>query len=392
MKIAAIGAKGIPPKQGGIEHICAEIYPRMVAKGHSVDLFARSSYTGLRAFQNHHFKDVRVISLPCPGMRGLDALTSSAAGAILTGKGGYDIVHFHALGPSLFTWIPKIARTSKVVVTCNGLDWQREKWGKLSSRLIKLGEQAAARYADEIIVVSEALRTYFLETYNRETTLIPNAPSTYVDSDPTFPYGSTLNLTPQRYIIYLGRLVPEKCPDLLIKAFQSLNLKEWKLVLVGGNSDTSSFMNSLHELTHNQPNVVFAGELQGSCLAEIMRGAGLFVLPSNLEGLPLALLEAMQEGIPVVASDIPPHKELLEDDRGLMFKAGDVTSCAKKLEWAIHHYDEMHVKAEKAQKYVRTFYTWDQIVSDTLSVFESVLGKASFVDMLMRYQHSKLNS
>ncbi|RUT01976.1 hypothetical protein DSM107010_63880 [Chroococcidiopsis cubana SAG 39.79] len=145
MKIAVIGAKGLPPKQGGIEHYCAEVYPRMVAQGHSVDLFARSSYTNLSWRNEYDFKSVRVISLPCMGLRGMDAFSSSALGAIGATASNYDVIHFHALGPALFSCLPRIASSAKVVVTCQGLDWQRAKWGNLSSRLIKLGESQGKR-------------------------------------------------------------------------------------------------------------------------------------------------------------------------------------------------------------------------------------------------------
>jgi glycosyltransferase involved in cell wall biosynthesis len=161
MKIAVIGVKGLPPKQGGIEHYCAEVYPRMVAQGHSVDLFARSSYTDCSWLDRHDFQGVRVISLPSLPLRGLDAFFSSAFGAIASSGTRYDIVHFHALGPSLFTWLPKIASSAKVVVTCQGLDWQRAKWGSTSTRMIRMGEQAAVRFADGITVVSKTSNPTF---------------------------------------------------------------------------------------------------------------------------------------------------------------------------------------------------------------------------------------
>ncbi len=375
MKIAVIGAKGLPPKQGGIEHYCAGVYPRMVAQGHDVDLFGRSSYTDLPAFHEYDFEGVRTISMPSLGMRGMDAFVGSAIGAVMSSKMHYDIVHFHALGPSLFTWLPKLAnRNIKVVVTCQGLDWQREKWGKLSSRMIRLGEQAAAKYADGLVVVSDDLRQYFKNTYNRDALYIPNAPGTYTDSDPSFSFGQSLGLTQGKYMVYLGRLVPEKCPDLLIKAFKQLQNTGWKLVFVGGTSDTDGFTADLKALAAGCSDVVFAGELRGGRLAEIVRGAGLFTLPSNLEGLPLAMLEGMQEGIPVVASDIPPHQQLIGQDRGVMFQAGDVTSCTAALHWAIEHPVEMRILGDRAQQHVKRHYNWDQITRDNLNLYESLLG------------------
>jgi glycosyltransferase involved in cell wall biosynthesis len=378
MKIAVIGAKGIPPRQGGIEHYCAEVYPRMVAQGHTVDLFARSSYTNLPAYHEYDFNGVNVVAVPCPGYRGFDCVFSSALGAVLSSRQIYDIVHFHALVPALFTWLPKIASSAQIVVTCQGLDWQRDKWGKASSQLILLGEKAAVRFADSIIVVSEALRSYFQQTYDRATVYIPNGPAGYADSDPNFAYGASLGLERQRYMIFLGRLVPEKCPDLLIKAFQRLQPPGWKLVLVGGNSDTSSYISKLTELAAANSNVLFTGELRGKYLSEIVRNAGLFVLPSKLEGLPLAMLEAMYEGIPVVGSDILPHQQLLTQKRGLLFQSENLDSCMQQINWAIHHPQEMKVMAGKAQQYVKLNYNWDHITAENLRLYETLMEPLYF--------------
>ncbi len=384
MKIAVIGTKGLPPKQGGIEHYCAEVYPRIVAQGHSVDLFGRSSYTDRSWLDRYNFQGVQVISLPGWDLRGMDAFISSALGAIASSGKRYDIVHFHALGPALFTWLPKIASSAKVVVTCQGLDWQRAKWGTTSSRLIRMGERAAVRFADEIIVVSKDLQSYFSNTYGRETVYIPNAPASYAESDPNFSYGTSLGLNQGRYILFLGRLVPEKRPDLLIEAFEALKPAGWKLVFAGGVSNTKAYVSKLLDRVAKNPDVVFAGELRGDRLAEIVRGAGLFALPSDLEGLPLAMLEAMQEGVPVVASDIPPHQQLLDEQRGVLFKTGDVDSCIRSLDWAIHHPQEMTVMAKNAQNYVQAYYSWERITADNLQLYTTLcnspdsLGKPDY--------------
>jgi glycosyltransferase involved in cell wall biosynthesis len=382
MKIAVVGAKGIPPKQGGIEHYCAEIYPRMVAMGHSVDLYARSSYSDQPAFKTTKFEGVQVVSLPCPDWRGADAFIASVLGAFEATRKKYDVVHFHALGPSLFTWMPKLFSSAKVVVSCHGLDWKRNKWGKNSSSLIRYGERTAVKFADEIIVVSKDLQYYFTQTYNRETIYIPNAPASYVDSDSSFAYVRSLGLTPQKYILFLGRLVPEKCPDLLIKAFQHLENQDWKLVLAGGNSDAASFASSLTDMSSDNPNIIFTGQILGQHLAEMVRGAGLFVLPSNLEGMPLALLEAMQEGIPVLASDIAPHRQLLRadqesSDRGILFKTGNCEDLVWQIKWAIEHSDDLIDMAEKARNYVKANYDWDIITNNTLQIYSGSANKLS---------------
>lgn len=390
MKIAVIGVKGLPAKQGGIENYCAEVYPRMVAQGHSVDLFARASYTDSAWLDNYDFEGVKVCSLPSLPLRGIDAFISSALGAIASSTTKYDIVHFHALGPALFSWLPKLASSAKVVVTCQGLDWQRAKWGNTSSSLILMGEKAAVRHADEIIVVSKNLQSYFFETYGRQTVYIPNAPASYAESDRNFSYGTSLGLNQGKYILFLGRLVPEKRPDLLIEAFQVLKPAGWKLVLAGGVSDTNLFTSKLSDLADGNPDIIFAGEIRGTRLAEIVRGAGLFVLPSDLEGLPLSMLEAMSQGIPVLASDIPPHQQLINDQRGHLFRAGDINSCIQGLDWAIAHPQEMAVMAKKAQQHVEKYYNWDHITAENLRIYTTgskVLEPVSVADKSLTPPH-----
>jgi glycosyltransferase involved in cell wall biosynthesis len=374
MKIAVIGTKGLPAKQGGIEHYCQEIYPRMVDRGHSVDLFARSSYIDSPWMKRYYFNRVRVISLPCLKLRGIDALFSSLLGAMLASNGQYDIVHFHALGPSLFTWLPKITSLfrSKVIVSCQGLDWRRAKWGNFSSQLLHLGEKAGVRFADKIIVVSEELRSYFREMYGRETVYIPNAPSSYPPTNSDFAYGTSLGLCQKRYITFVGRLVPEKRPELLIEAFQALKPLGWKLAIVGSTSDTNSFAQQIGNLTNGNPDVVFTGQLYGKHLAEIVRGAGFFVLPSDVEGLPLAMLEAMREGVPVVASDIAPHRQLLGEDKGMLFPHGDLESLILALDSAIQRPEELAIMAKEAQKCVEANYNWDKITTETLRLYETI--------------------
>jgi glycosyltransferase involved in cell wall biosynthesis len=374
MRIAVIGAKGLPPRQGGIEHYCAEVLPKVVERGHSVDLFAQSAYTGFPWLSRYDFQGVNIITLPSLGINGVDTLLTSAIASLLSVKSGYDIVHFHGLGPSLFSLLPRLLTNAKVVVTCHGLDWQREKWGNLTSNLIRLGEKTAVRFAHEITVVSSDLQQYFNQTYNRSTTFIPNAPAHYLDSDPTFPFVKSMGVDPGKYIVFLGRLVPEKCPDLLIQAFQALQSKNWKLVLVGGNGGTDSYLSKLYQLAASNPNIIFTGELRGTRLAEIVRGAGMFILPSNLEGSPLALLEAMRESIPVIASDIEAHRELIQTDRGLLFKKGKSSALQDCLQWALYNPSEMALMAERARKEILLHHNWHRVASEVTQIYESLCG------------------
>ena len=369
MKIAVIGVKGLPAKQGGIEHYGEALYTKLTEQGHFVDLYARCSYVKQPWFSVFEYKGVRVICLPSFPIRGLDALTNSCMAAIIAIGKDYDNIHFNALGPALFSIIPRLFSSAKIIVTCHGLDWQRKKWGKFSSRIIRLGEQIAAIYAHEIVVVSKTLMTHFTKNHYIRPIYIPNGPGTYAESDKNFSWVYSLGLKTGRYILFLGRLVPEKKPDFLIQAFKILDNTGWKLVLAGENSDTQKFSAELHKLAQGNSDIIFTGELRGSYLAEIVKGAGLFVLPSDLEGLPLTMLEAMREGIPIVASNIPPHQQLLGSDRGLLFDSNSVLACAKALEQAMLNPQESAVMAKKAQEHVKTNYDWSKITADYLAVY-----------------------
>lgn len=372
MKIAVIGVKGLPAGQGGIERACQELYPRLVGLGHSVDLYARPSYTKEKSFYEYQYQGVNVIGLPTLPWRGFDALFCSVIGAFVSSFKQYDIIHFHALGPAVFSWVPKMLSNSKVVVTCHGLDWQRAKWGKLSSRVIYLGEKIAVKYADRLIVVSQDLQRYFWRTYAKKSVYIPNAPGSFDSPDKECNHLQKWDLKIQKYLLFLGRLVPEKRPELLVKAFQKLQLPEWKMVLTGSTSNTAKYVTQLQQLARSNPNIIFTGELRGQALAQIVRGAGLFVLPSDLEGLPLVMLEAMQEEIPVLASDIPPHKQLIGEDKGFLFEAGNLDSLVASLRFALAEPTLAKKMAGRAKQHLVDIYNWDKISLKNLDVYFQV--------------------
>ncbi len=371
MNIAVIGVKGLPANQGGIERYSEELYSRMVEQGHSIDLYARSCYTHKPGFSIYRYKGIRIISLPSISLLGFDTFLNCFIATIAATFKGYDIVHIHALGPALFCGITRLFSPAKIIVTCHGLDWQRAKWNKLASNMIKLGEKSAVRYAHDLIVVSQYLQTYFYKTYGLKANYIPTAPAKYEAVRTSMSYIKSLGLVTGRYILFLGRLVPEKRPDLLIEAFESLELSGWKLVLVGDTSNTNDFRLQLNRISANNHNIIFTNTLEGSRLSEIVRGAGLFLMPSDVEGLPLAMLEAMREGIPVLASDIPPHQQLIGKDRGLLFQAGNLESLREQLKKAILHPEKLIPMSHKARQHVERNYNWQKVVARNLELYAS---------------------
>ena len=225
--------------------------------------------------------------------KGLAAMTSSFSAAVKAAFGKYDVVHFHAEGPCAVMWIPRLFG-KKCIATIHGLDHQRAKWGRFASWYIRTGEKCAVRFAEHIIVLSENVKNYFKDTYDRETVFVPNGvlPAEPVAAEEIV---SQYGVNKDEYILFLGRLVPEKGVKYLIQAYKELDTDK-KLIIAGGSSDSSEHMQELQSLAGDDPRIIFTGFVQGRILEELYSNAYVYVLPSDLEGMPLSLLEAMSYG------------------------------------------------------------------------------------------------
>ena len=326
------GQKRIPSREGGVEIVVEELCTRMVALGHNVTCYNRgghhvsgSEYDSKRLKE---YKGIRLKTVPTIEKKGLAAVSSSFFAALCCAFGRYDIVHIHAEGPAFFAWLPKLFG-KKVIVTIHGLDWQREKWKSgFGSTFIHQGEKNAVKYADEIIVLSKGVQDYFEKTYGRKTVFIPNGVSNHIEREPQI-IKNKFGLGKDEYILFLGRLVPEKGIKYLIEAFKQVDTEK-KLVIAGGSSDTSEFENEMKELAKEDKRILFTGFVQGQELEELYSNAYVYVLPSDLEGMPLSLLEAMSYGNCCLVSDIPECVDVVED-KALIFQKSDVNSLYTKL-------------------------------------------------------------
>ena len=280
--------------------------------------------------------------------------------------GKYDVVHIHAEGPAFFAWLPKMFG-KKVIVTIHGLDWQREKWkGGFGSKFIHQGEKNAVKYADEIIVLSKGVQDYFKKRYGRKTVFIPNGvnrPKIQESKLITEKYGLEKN----SYILFLGRLVPEKGIRYLVEAFKNVKTDK-KLVIAGGSSDTDSFMKELKDIAKDDDRIIFTGFVQGQILKELYSNAYIYTLPSDLEGMPLSLLEAMSYGNCCLVSNIPECTEVVED-KALVFKKSDVNDLLTKIQKACD-YPEMITKIkEQATDFILRKYNWDFVTKETMNLY-----------------------
>ena len=372
MRIAMLGHKRVPSHEGGIEVVVEELAARMVEKGHQVTCFNRTgqhvSGKEYEVQKLDEYRGIRIRHVPTLDKKGLAAVTSSFFASLAAALGPYDVVHVHAEGPAAFCWLPRLFG-KRVVLTVHGLDWARDKWkGSFGSWYIHFGEKVGARFAHEIIVLNHSNQTYFRDTYHRETHYIPNgvnrpayAPPELIRERFGLEYGS--------YLLFLGRLVPEKGCHHLCEAFKRLKTDK-KLVIAGGVSDSGDYMNTLKALAAGDDRILFTDFVDGALRDELYSNAYLFVLPSDLEGMPLSLLEAMSYGNCVLVSDIEECTNVIHD-RGITFRKGDVNDLEAKLRYAIEHPNAVRMFKWLSSDYICDRFQWDKVVDATLKLYQT---------------------
>ncbi len=366
IKICVLGTRGFPGVQGGVETHCENLYTRLADLDCDVTVFTRPGYVNsdLREFRN-----VRLVPLKCPKNKFLEALLHTFRGVFAARATGCDVLHVHAIGPTFFVPLARLLGM-KVVVTNHGPDYDRQKWGKPAKWFLRTAEMFGTLWANSVIAISQTIKNQLSHKFKVNPNLIPNGvilPDTLTTKETLSKFG----LTEKKYVIAVGRFVPEKGFHDLIQAFSNLDT-DWKLAIVGAADHEDSYSRELKLQAAKNPKIILTGFQKGQALSELFTHSGLFVLPSYHEGLPIVLLEAMSYGLSCILSDIPANREMaLQEDR--YFKAGDVLGMAEKLE----HYMEMdHLPPHEREAQIRRIledYNWDLIAKRTLNVYRSVL-------------------
>jgi len=373
LKIAYIGQKGIPATFGGVEFHVDEISRRLVKKGHRIDVYVRDWYTDKNLKQ---YQGMKLIHTPTINTKHLDAFIHSFTSSFHSIFQDYDIIHYHALGPSVFCWLPKIFRDKRVVVTLHGLDWKRGKWGFFAKTFLKFTERTAIYLPEKTIVVSKTQKKYFESKYGKEVTYIPNGVNIPQIKARNKITEEKYDLNGKDYLLWMGRLTPEKRVDWLIKAFKKIKgrISNLKLVIAGGSSATDEYIKGLKKLTEDDKQIIFTGYVGGQKKEELFSNALLFVLPSYLEGLPIALLEAMSYKLPCLVSNIPPHKEVINEEvDGFLFQSDDFYDLVKKLGELLQNRERLRNIGENARRKVEKEYNWNEVVRKTEEVYRKLI-------------------
>ena len=383
LAVAVFGLRGFPGVQGGIERHCEKLYPRLVARGVDVTVIARSRYQPPTR-QPASRPGMRFVRLGSVYSAGMEAFVHSALAALWCIWKRPDVTHVHAIGPALFVPLLR-AFGLRVVVTHHGFDYQRQKWGAFARRMLRFGERMAARHANRCIVISEGIREVLTSEHGARTALIPNGVEIQPDMPPAVsdPVMKRFGLAANRYLICVGRLVPEKRQADLVEAWSMLSPADrmgWKLVIVGGADHHSPYVDELHGRIAKSADVVATGVQTGDVLEALWQRAGGCLLPSSHEGLPIVMLEAMSHRLPLLASDIAPNLEV-----GLpaecYLPVGDPAAWAQAMRRLIAQAERAGaagsqttspLRVEEFRRRVVARYDWDQIADRTVEVYEAV--------------------
>jgi len=371
LRIFVLGTRGFPGVQGGVEKHGEELYPRLAQLGYEITVFTRTPYIP-KEKRHAEWRGVKFFHLWCPKQKYLEAISHTFLGVLIGGLKSPDLLHIHAIGPSLMVPLAKLFGM-RVIVTNHGPDYMRQKWGGLSKIILKLGEFSGAKFCDKMIVISKGIKELVEKKYGRQDLeLIFNG----VNLPEVLPPGETLSkygLTPKQYAFTASRFVPEKGLHDLIQAYLKLKDPPFKLAIAGDADHETEYSRSLKKLGKEKEGIVLTGFISGRPLAELFSNAGLFVLPSYYEGLPIALLEALSYGLPVLVSDIPANREVpLPDFR--FFPVGEIEKLAQGmaglLKMGISHGEKM-----RNQTFLINNYDWDIIAKKTHQIYTSILEK-----------------
>jgi glycosyltransferase involved in cell wall biosynthesis len=381
VRVAFIGGRGLVSKYSGIESYYEQAGQELARLGHEVTVYCRTYFTPPITTHN----GMCVVRLPTIRSKHLETFVHTLLSTVHAMMSDYDVVHYHCLGPALFSSLPRLVG-KKTVVTVQGLDWQRGKWGRIAARVLRWGEAAAVSSPNATMVVSRTLQQHYRQQYNRDTIYVPNGATLAPRRLPRqlVEWG----LLPDNYILFLGRFSPEKNCHLLIDAFERLHTS-MKLVLAGGSnggsSHSDSYARSLRR--HESDQIRFLPWFSGNNLEELLSNAALFVLPSEIEGLSLALLDAMATGVCVLTSDIPENNEVV-DGAGFTFHSGDLADLERMLDLLIHNPELRRQSAIRERDRVLDQYLWPEIARSIEKSYYDVLGWSPSEDILSEQTHT----
>jgi len=382
MKIAFIGQKGLPANYGGVERHVHELAVRLLKFDFNITAYARKWYT---KDEDGEFEGISIKHTPSVRTKHLDTITHTLIATVDAVKNKNDVIHFHGVGPSLLSWIPRVfAPKILVITTFHSMDRKQAKWGIFAKLILRMGEWTAIHFAHKTIVVSDIMAHYLNLKYDIDAVCIPNGVPD-LEKRKSFESIKKWGIKKDEYILTVARLIPDKGIHNLIEAYKKAKkvdpvVVNKKLVIVGEGSSTEKYVDKIKKMAEDDKDIIFAGTQVGEDLAELFSGASLIVNPSNNEGLPITVLESMSYGVTTIVSDIPAHKQLVKN-KDFVFKTDDIDSLAKSLSNVLNK-DKQELKEEidRNRSRVQRDYNWDNIVKEIVILYKNEYANMGRVD------------
>jgi glycosyltransferase involved in cell wall biosynthesis len=367
MKICVVGLRGLPNVMGGVEAHCEQLFPRMkeLHPDDSFTIVARKAYSPKGVNEYH---GLRIVSLPHARSKQLETITNTISGLLYARFALHaDLLHLHGIGPALVAPVAK-ALGMKVIVTYHSKNYEHRKWNRFARTVLRIGEWCALAFSDRVIAVSQWLATDLKRRFPRAAEkiyFIPNGanpvkPEAQSNDDVLAKYGLDRN----RYIIAVGRLVPEKGFHDLCLAFKRAHI-DCRLVIAGDADHRDEYSNHLREQANEE--LIFTGFVAHDVLQGILEKSSLFVLPSYNEGLPIAALEAVGAGVPILLSDIEPNRDLGLRP-GNYFRVGDVDDLRDRIS---HDHERYRLRPAERERILRQ-YDWHAICEQTDRLYSTL--------------------
>ncbi|MEI8344304.1 MAG: glycosyltransferase family 4 protein [Candidatus Moraniibacteriota bacterium] len=374
MRIAFIGQKGLPAKSGGVEKHVEEIAKRMAQQGHQVFVYVRNNFTSKELTQ---LDGLQLVHLPSISTKHLDAISHTFLASIHSLFCKYEVVHYHGIGPAFFAWLPRLFnRKTAVVVTIHYQDYHHKKWGSFAKLCLRLGEFVACTVSNKTIVVNKALALVTEKKYGRVSNIIPNGSD--ISYSPQIDAITQWGLKEKKYILSVGRLAKNESVHLMIEAFKQLEdaskiSNNFKLVIVGEGLYGDDYIKYLNTIVEGRDNIIFVGSQKGESLEQLFSHAYLFVQPSTLPKISIALLEAMSCGLTPLVAETAENREVIKDD-GFTFVAGSIMDLRDKLAFLLSRTDEVKRVGQRAKKKMEEEYSWDSISKKIIQVYQEILN------------------
>lgn len=368
LDIALLGTRGIPASYSGFETCVEQLGQRLVERGHQVTVYCRSHHI---TYKGTHYKGMWLVKLPTIANKYLDTMVHSFISSLHALPQRYDIALYFIAGNSPVTWIPRLVGT-KTILNVDGLDWKREKWPIFAKKYIQFAEYLATKLPTAYLTDSRVVQAYYRDRFGSEPPYIP-----YGSEVEIMPSGATLaqfGLEPQRYVLFVGRLVPENCAHHLVSAFRDLDT-DLKCVVVGDASYAEEYITSLKAVAQGDPRIIFTGYVFGKGYLELGSNAYVFVETSGVGGTHPALVEAMAFGNCVVVNNTPENLETI-GKAGLSYRGSDgANNLREVLAGLLADPEKIKTYRAEAQARARQEYSWDRVTDEYEALFYELLDQ-----------------